>query len=100
MDNALSRIIKEIRQVIGDDADEPRYIETIPKRGYRFIAEVTNAEAEVLTTNSGKAAPASGRQEERDRERLPVATDRSRKKGHLAQQWQMTAVGLVALKIG
>jgi DNA-binding winged helix-turn-helix (wHTH) protein len=34
-DNALSRIIKEIRQVIGDDADEPRYIETIPKRGYR-----------------------------------------------------------------
>jgi DNA-binding winged helix-turn-helix (wHTH) protein len=38
-DNALTRMIKEIRQVIGDDADSPRYIETIPKRGYRFIAE-------------------------------------------------------------
>lgn len=39
-DNALTRIVREIRQVIGDDADAPRYIETIPKRGYRFIAEV------------------------------------------------------------
>src|SRR5689334_14146392 len=39
-DNALTRTIKEIRQRIGDDADAPRYIETIPKRGYRFIAEV------------------------------------------------------------
>src|SRR5262245_42294295 len=36
-DNALTRVIKEIRQVIGDDADAPRYLETIPKRGYRFI---------------------------------------------------------------
>ncbi|HKS41036.1 MAG TPA: winged helix-turn-helix domain-containing protein, partial [Blastocatellia bacterium] len=40
-DNALTRVIKEIRRAIGDDADAPRYIETIPKRGYRFIAEIT-----------------------------------------------------------
>jgi len=47
-DNALSRIIKEIRQVIGDDADGPRYIETVPRRGYSFIAEVrTSNEAEL-----------------------------------------------------
>jgi Tol biopolymer transport system component/DNA-binding winged helix-turn-helix (wHTH) protein len=42
--NALTRIIKEIRQVIGDDADAPRYIETVHKRGYRFIAEVKTAD--------------------------------------------------------
>ncbi len=39
-DNALTRVIKEIRQTIGDDADTPRYVETIPKRGYRFIGLV------------------------------------------------------------
>jgi len=98
-DNALSRIIKEIRQVIGDDADEPRYIETIPKRGYRFIAEVRNVEAETLTTGSGKAASASGRPEERDRARPPIATDRNRKRVYFTPRWQMTAVGLVALTL-
>jgi Tol biopolymer transport system component/DNA-binding winged helix-turn-helix (wHTH) protein len=39
-DNTLTRMVKEVRRVIGDDADEPSYIETIPRRGYRFIAEV------------------------------------------------------------
>src|SRR5688500_10704210 len=39
-DNALTRVVREIRQVIGDDANAPRYIETVPKRGYRFIGEV------------------------------------------------------------
>ena len=37
-DNALTRVIKEIRDVTGDDAEAPRYLETVPKRGYRFIA--------------------------------------------------------------
>jgi TolB-like protein/DNA-binding winged helix-turn-helix (wHTH) protein/Flp pilus assembly protein TadD len=98
-DNALSRIIKEIRQVIGDDADAPQYIETIPKRGYRFIAEVTNVEAETLTAASERVAPAPGHSEGRDRERPPIASDRNSKRLHLTQRWQMTAVGLVALML-
>lgn len=40
-DYALARAIKEIRQALGDDAGAPRYVETIPKRGYRFIAELS-----------------------------------------------------------
>jgi TolB-like protein/DNA-binding winged helix-turn-helix (wHTH) protein len=40
-DNALTKIIKEIRQAIDDDANQPRYIETVLKRGYRFIGEIT-----------------------------------------------------------
>ena len=37
-DYALNTAIKKIRAVLGDDADVPRYVETIPRRGYRFIA--------------------------------------------------------------
>jgi TolB-like protein/Flp pilus assembly protein TadD len=53
-DNALTRMIKEIRQVIGDDADAPRYIETLSKRGYRFIAQVESIspKTEALATEN------------------------------------------------
>src|SRR5262245_10837709 len=39
----LRRYILEIRRVLGDDAKTPRFIETLPKRGYRFVADVTAA---------------------------------------------------------
>jgi len=39
-DNTLQRRIAELRDAFGDDALDPRYIETIRKRGYRLIAEV------------------------------------------------------------
>ncbi len=39
-ESGLSRCIAELRQILTDDAQEPRYIETIPKRGYRLIAPV------------------------------------------------------------
>src|ERR1043165_5167136 len=45
-DNALTKAVKEIRRAIGDDADAPRYIETVPRRGYRFIADVQTAATE------------------------------------------------------
>lgn len=36
-DNALTKVVKELRHALGDSAEDPKYIETIPKRGYRFI---------------------------------------------------------------
>jgi DNA-binding winged helix-turn-helix (wHTH) protein/TolB-like protein/Tfp pilus assembly protein PilF len=39
-DNSLMRAIREIRRALADDAASPTYIETIHKRGYRFIAEL------------------------------------------------------------
>ena len=38
--NALTRAVAQLRKALGDDADEPRYIETVARRGYRFIAPV------------------------------------------------------------
>lgn len=40
-DNALTRSMVKLRQALGDDARCARYIETIPKVGYRFVAELT-----------------------------------------------------------
>lgn len=39
-DSALTRAIAELRRGLGDEAHNPSYIETIPKRGYRLLAEV------------------------------------------------------------
>jgi TolB-like protein/DNA-binding winged helix-turn-helix (wHTH) protein/Flp pilus assembly protein TadD len=39
-DQAVNIAIGKLRSALGDSAENPRYIETLPKRGYRFIAEV------------------------------------------------------------
>src|SRR5215475_8505732 len=39
-DHALNTAVKKIRAALSDDADAPRYVETMPRRGYRFIAPV------------------------------------------------------------
>jgi predicted ATPase len=45
----LRTYVLELRKVLGDDAREPRFIQSLPKRGYRFVAPVT-AEVAVLET--------------------------------------------------
>ena len=39
-EDGLNTGVKKLREALGDDSDNPRYIETIPRRGYRFIAEL------------------------------------------------------------
>src|SRR5579862_530150 len=44
-DRALNTAIKKIRAALNDDADSPRYIETVPRRGYRLIMPVEQGPA-------------------------------------------------------
>jgi Tol biopolymer transport system component/DNA-binding winged helix-turn-helix (wHTH) protein len=44
-DHALNTAITKIRMALGDQADNPRFVETLPRRGYRFIAPVDNPTA-------------------------------------------------------
>jgi DNA-binding winged helix-turn-helix (wHTH) protein len=45
-DEALTQCIKTLRRQLGDDATNPRFIETVPKHGYRFLAAVEVSEGE------------------------------------------------------
>ena len=59
----LKSQILEIRKALGDDAKQPRYIETVHRRGYRFIAEVLDrAVAAVQAPRAAPAVPLAGRE--------------------------------------
>jgi TolB-like protein/DNA-binding winged helix-turn-helix (wHTH) protein len=45
-DLALKRVVNRLREALGDSADNPRFIETIPRKGYRFIAPVSANDVE------------------------------------------------------
>src|SRR5262249_43738495 len=53
-ESALTRTVAELRQALGDDADDPRLLETIQKRGYRLIGAI----APVERATGHAAAPA------------------------------------------
>ena len=56
-DHGLNNTIARIREVLDDSSDTPRYVETIPRRGYRFIAPVSDSrpvESPVLPKFSGE----------------------------------------------
>ena len=52
-DTGLNSAIKKLRDALGDSADEPRYIETLPRRGYRFIAHVENGDVPASAVQNG-----------------------------------------------
>src|SRR3984893_3723602 len=47
-DDGLNTAVRKIRDALGDSAEKPRYIETIPRRGYRFVGRLADAAAVVL----------------------------------------------------
>ena len=55
-DNALTRLVTQLRKALGDHPKSPRYLETVATRGYRFCGEVGRAPA--ATAPAASAAPA------------------------------------------
>ncbi|MGH9535469.1 MAG: tetratricopeptide repeat protein [Terriglobales bacterium] len=62
-DRGLNKAVNKLRYTLGDDADRPRYIATVPRHGYRFIAPVEAVipvpQALRLTASSLRTAPAA-----------------------------------------
>src|SRR6185295_1768434 len=81
-DNSINAAIRKIRQVLKDDPEHPRFVQTVTGRGYRFIAPVTDVRADA-TEQRVVAEPASDPPPER-------AARRSRSRLALT----LTALGL------
>jgi DNA-binding winged helix-turn-helix (wHTH) protein len=62
-DEALTQCIRTLRRRLGDDAANPRFIETVPKHGYRFIAAVERigVEPQSQTVSPAQSAPEAAR---------------------------------------
>jgi len=59
-DHGLNTAVRKLRQALGDEAETPQYIETLPRRGYRFVGEVA-AETGVSGTRHQSARDRDGR---------------------------------------
>ena len=75
-DHGLNNAVNRIREALGDSAGSPCYIETMPRKGYRFIGETERIE----TGSEGSAAPA-------DRSRPPAFLARAAS-GRVWVAWQ------------
>ena len=52
-EHSINTAVKRLREAFGDDTEHPRYIETLPRRGYRFIAPVEALKASSSALGGG-----------------------------------------------
>jgi TolB-like protein/DNA-binding winged helix-turn-helix (wHTH) protein len=67
-DNSINGAMRKIRQALGDDSAEPRYIQTVTGLGYRFVAPVATPGSEPIPDAAGAALPEAAHA---DRRRAP-----------------------------
>ncbi len=92
-DTGLNSAIKKLRDALGDSAEEPVYVETLPRRGYRFISAIeATHESPAMVSIAARAAPVAAAREQRD-ERGAAPTERVEGKGVLGP----AALGALAL---
>ena len=53
-DNSINAAIRKIRRVLKDDPEQPRFVQTITGRGYRFIADMSEANSEAFNRDAGR----------------------------------------------
>src|SRR5215471_8099094 len=61
-DNSIRGAVRKLRQVLKDDADMPRFIQTVTGQGYRFIAPIVGPEEEHYA-NASMVQPGAGQEE-------------------------------------
>ncbi|HEY2546397.1 MAG TPA: tetratricopeptide repeat protein [Candidatus Acidoferrum sp.] len=96
-DHGLNKAINKIRDALSDSAESPRFVETVARRGYRFLAEVRVVDG-ALVRGPEPSSEALSESHDRDREGGSAeAAPRKRRVPSLA--WKICGVALVLLLI-
>ena len=69
-ESSLNVAVRRLREALGDQAQDPIYIETVPRHGYRFVGALDSTVSVVVQTDAGSAVPAVSL------ESVPVASHR------------------------
>jgi TolB-like protein/DNA-binding winged helix-turn-helix (wHTH) protein/Flp pilus assembly protein TadD len=85
-EHGLNKAINKIREALGDSAESPRFVETVPRRGYRFIADVALVDPEPPRETYAPSTVGDPLTAD-DRELLEVAAQTTAPKG---RDWQQT----------
>src|SRR5689334_21659888 len=59
-EHSLNAAVKRLRAALGDDADNPKFVETLPRRGYRFIALLREHAGSTNGSQGAAQAPGAG----------------------------------------
>jgi 6-phosphogluconolactonase (cycloisomerase 2 family)/DNA-binding winged helix-turn-helix (wHTH) protein len=93
-ENGLNSAVNRLRDALGDAADEPKFIETVPRRGYRFVAVVQNHGNEIRSAELNHAARLADASRAQDRTEEPGLV---RFKAPINMQWSRWLVFAVVL---
>jgi TolB-like protein/DNA-binding winged helix-turn-helix (wHTH) protein/Flp pilus assembly protein TadD len=86
-DQAVNIAIRKLRSALGDSAENPRFIETLPKRGYRFIADVSVVDADAHPKRPESAAGDLPGSQEKKTEPEPQVQEAGLAVAHKRQLW-------------
>jgi TolB-like protein/DNA-binding winged helix-turn-helix (wHTH) protein/Flp pilus assembly protein TadD len=96
-DHGLNKVINKIREALGDSAESPRFVETVARRGYRFLAEVRVSDALPVRSGELETQPEPARDV---RERPALASKLPTVERSLPPiAWKLLAFGLVLLAV-
>ena len=95
-EHGLNTAVKKLRQALQDSADEPRYVETLPRRGYRFLTPVQAPGAQTAAGTAGDGRAPTPSVEPGPTTRAPTER-RSRRAWRFHAAWLLVVLGAAAL---
>ena len=91
-DHGLNKAISKIRDILGDSAENPRFIQTVARRGYRFLADVT-------AVNAGEVVAAPLKNASVDSPTL-VDPASAKRRSRRSAAWAMAGAALLLILVG